>query len=501
MMDRNIFVKKIQNIMRQDEGVDGDAERIKQITWLIFLKAYDANEKNWELNDDYKSLIPNEFRWDSWALDKKDGKCFTGKELIDFVNTVLLPFFKGEKVIFNNKSFLLKINEWTPNKQRIIRDAFENTNNSMENGVLLRQVINLINEYVNFDNCKEVHEFGIIYETFLKDLQNANNYGEYYTPRPLTDYIIETINPKIGESIADFACGTGGFLTSALNFLYDKVKNTNDRKMLDNAVYGIEKKPLPYLLCVTNMLIHEIDEPKIYKGNALERNVKEYKEKDKFDIIVMNPPYGGNEQNEIKNNFPIEFRSKETFDLFMVLIMYRLKTNGKAAVILPDSFLFSDDNNYKKEIKKKLFGEFNVESIIRLPKTVFAPYTPIATNIIFFNNNGSTKETWFYRVDMPENYKSFSKTKPLLDAHLKELRQWYNNKQEIKIKENYKAKKVSIDDIIRNNFNLDFCSYKSEEKVFENANTLIKKFLNKNNMYTKKIEKELKKIMVILNDK
>ena len=383
-MSLGAFVKNIQNIMRGDSGVNGDAQRIEQLTWLLFLKIYAKKEEDWELFDEnYKSILPEECKWENWAVDDADGKSLTGDKLLEFVNEKL---FKQLKEI--------KLSADAPMKHKILRDVFVSTNQYMKDGVLLRQLINEINK-IDFDNIKELHAFGEIYETILKSLQSAGNAGEFYTPRAVTDFIVEMVNPKLGETVADFACGTGGFLTSTLNHLEKNMKNTEDRTQYNNAIYGIEKKPLPHLLCVTNMLVHDIDNPAIYNANSLERNVREYKDNEKFEVILMNPPYGGAEGEQIKNNFPADLRSSETADLFISLIMYRLKENGRAAVIIPDGFLFGLDNA-KVAIKKKLFSEFNVHTIVRLPASVFAPYTSITTNIIFFDNTGTTGSVKYF---------------------------------------------------------------------------------------------------------
>ena len=394
-MSLGSFIRNIQNIMRGDSGINGDAQRIGQMTWMLFLKVYDTKEQDWEFHDDkYLSIIPERLRWRNWAVDNKDGKAMTGQELLDFINNELFPTVKS-----------LPISENTPIRKTIVREVFEDTNQYMKDGVLLRKVINEIGS-IEFDDYEERHTFGEIYETILKSLQSAGNAGEFYTPRAVTDFMVKTINPKLGESIADFACGTGGFLTSSLKYLEPQIKTVEDRKLFNNSVYGIEKKPLPYLLAITNMLIHDVDIPKILHGNSLERNIRDYKEDEKFDVILMNPPYGGSESESVKNNFPVDLRSAETADLFLSLIMYRLKQNGRAAVIIPDGFLFGTGT--KKSIKKKLLEEFNLHTIIRLPGSVFAPYTSIPTNILFFDNESITETTWFYRLDMPEGYKNFS---------------------------------------------------------------------------------------------
>ena len=482
------LVKRIQDIMRNDAGVDGDAQRISQMTWMFFLKVYDAKEMEWEFYDEnYKSLIPDELKWRNWAIDDKSNNTITGEALLDLVNNKLFPTLKN-----------LEINENTPLKQRIARYVFEDAQNYMKDGVLLRQVINVINE-IDFSEYKERHEFGTIYETILKSLQSAGNAGEFYTPRAVTDFMVQMIDPKLGESVADFAFGTGGFLTSTLKYLEPQKKSEEDVDKYNNTVYGIEKKPMPYLLCITNMLIHDVDEPKIYHMNSLEKNVRDYKESDKFDIILMNPPYGGSEKDVVKNNFPVELRSSETADLFMNVIMYRLKKNGRCAVIIPDGFLFGEDNA-KVAIKTKLINEFNLHTIIRLPHSVFSPYTSITTNILFFENTHPTEETWVYRMDMPEGYKNFSKTKPIQLEHFKPVIDWWNNREEITIDDFPKAKKYTKEDIEKLNYNLDLCGYPHVEDEILEPKELIKQFKEKRDSYNAEMERTLAKILEILDE-
>ncbi len=482
------LVKRIQDIMRNDAGVDGDAQRISQMTWMFFLKVYDAKEQEWEFYDqNYKSLIPEDLKWRNWAIDDKTNNTITGEALLDLVNNKLFPALKN-----------LEINENTPLKQRIAKYVFEDAQNYMKDGVLLRQVINVINE-IDFTEYKERHEFGTIYETILKSLQSAGNAGEFYTPRAVTDFMVQMINPKLGESVADFACGTGGFLTSTLKYLEPQKKSEEDIEKYNNTVYGIEKKPMPYLLCITNMLIHDVDEPKIYHMNSLEKNVRDYKESDKFDIILMNPPYGGSEKEAVKNNFPLELRSSETADLFMNVIMYRLKKNGRCAVIIPDGFLFGEDNA-KVAIKRKLINEFNLHTIIRMPHSVFAPYTSITTNILFFDNTNPTKEMWVYRMDMPEGYKNFSKTKPIQLEHFKPVIDWWNNREEITIDDFAKAKKYSKEDIESFNYNLDLCGYPHIEDEILEPKELIRQFKEKRDSYNAEMERTLAKILEILDE-
>ena len=442
------LVKRLQNIMRQDSGVDGDAQRIAQIVWILFLKVYDAKEELWEFHDDdYESIIPEELRWREWAVDNKDGKAMTGDELLTFVNDRLFPTLKS-----------LEVDETTPRKSAIVKEVFEDAFNYMKNGVLLRQVINAIDE-VDFTELDERHAFNDIYETILKDLQSAGNSGEFYSPRATTEFIAEMINPQIGETVADFACGTGGFLTSALEILQKQIKTVEDKETVNRSLFGIEKKNLPHLLCMTNLLLHDIDEPNIMHGNSLEKNVRDYKEEDRFDCIMMNPPYGGTEEKIIQSNFPTELQTSETADLFVALILYRLKQNGRVGIILPDNFLFGNENS-QKALKERLLNECNLHTVVKLPAGVFAPYTSITTNILFFDKTESTKEIWYYDVPLPEGYRSFSKTKPFKSIHLDGVRKWWNDRN----KEDLNSYKVSIDEVRAKEFNLDF---KNPNKLVE----------------------------------
>ena len=469
------LVKRLQNIMRQDSGVDGDAQRIAQIVWILFLKVYDAKEELWEFHDDdYESIIPEELRWREWAVDNKDGKAMTGDELLTFVNDELFPTLKS-----------LEVDETTPRKSAIVKEVFEDAYNYMKNGVLLRQVINAIDE-VDFTELDERHAFNDIYETILKDLQSAGNSGEFYSPRATTEFIAEMINPQIGERVADFACGTGGFLTSALEILQKQIKTVEDKETVNRSLFGIEKKNLPHLLCMTNLLLHDIDEPNIMHGNSLEKNVRDYKEEDKFDCIMMNPPYGGTEEKIIQSNFPTELQTSETADLFVALILYRLKQNGRVGIILPDNFLFGNENS-QKALKEKLLNECNLHTIVKLPAGVFAPYTSITTNILFFDKTEATKEIWYYDVPLPEGYRSFSKTKPFKAIHLDGVRKWWNDRD----KEDLNAYKVSIDEVRSKEYNLDF---KNPNKLVEEKEYTLDELLTTMDVKSKNIVSLVDKI-------
>ena len=373
MTNLSTFVKRIRDIMRNDAGINGDAQRIEQIAWMLFLKVYDAKEQDWEFDEeDYTSIIPSPCRWCNWAHDEKDGKAMTGDKLLEFVNNTLFPVLKGKDVMENGAVKIpgIQVTADTPIKKAIVRTTFEDANQYMKDGVLLRQVVNVIDE-LDLSDAQESHAFGEIYENILKELQSAGSSGEFYTPRAVTDFMARMIQPRIGEKMADFACGTGSFLVSWLKALQAQIKDTADQKAFTESVYGIEKKQFPYMLCVTNLLLHDIDLPQVFHDNSLLRDVLDYTEDDQFDVILMNPPYGGSEKADVKNHFPADLASSETADLFMSVIMYRLKQNGRAAVILPDGFLFGTDNA-KVSIKKKLLSEFNLHTVVRMPGSVFS---------------------------------------------------------------------------------------------------------------------------------
>ena len=481
------FVKRIRDIMRNDAGINGDAQRIEQIAWMLFLKVYDAKEQDWDMDeDDYQSIIPEECRWSSWAVDDRSGNAMTGDTLLNFVNNTLFPTLKS-----------LHVTPDTPIKKSIVRTTFEDANNYMKDGVLLRQVINIIDE-LDLGDYEESHAFGEIYESILRELQSAGSAGEFYTPRAVTEFMAKMIQPKIGERMADFACGTGGFITSWLNELAPQIKTTDDQAEYDHSIYGIEKKQFPYMLCITNMLLHGLDIPKIYHDNSLLRDVLDYTEDDQSDVILMNPPYGGNEKADVKNHFPSDLASSETADLFMSVIMFRLKKNGRVAVILPDGFLFGTDNA-KIAIKKKMLSEFNLHTIIRMPGSVFSPYTSITTNILFFDRTKPTTETWFYRLDMPEGYKHFSKTKPMKLEHFDPVIEWWNNRQEINVDGFDKAKKYTAVQLSEEQgYNLDQCGYPHVEEEILDPMDLIQRYEEQRASLNAEIDRVLVDITAIL---
>lgn len=494
------FIKRIRDIMRMDAGINGDAQRIEQMVWILFLKAYDSKEDDWEVSEDnYKSIIPEDLRWRNWAKADSSGHAMTGDTLLDFVNNKLFPVLKGNDVKDGDKILYsgIRVTPDTPMKKAIVYSTFEDANNYMKDGVYLRQVIDVIDE-IEFDDVKESHAFGFVYEEVLRELQSAGSSGEFYTPRAVTDFMARMIQPKIGEKMADFACGTGGFITSWLNVLSEQVNDTLGKRMLDSSIYGIEKKPFPYLLCVTNMLLHDIETPNIYHTNSLKHNLLDYTDDDKFDVILMNPPYGGHEDKSIQGFFPDDLASSETADLFMSVIMYRLKKNGRAAVVVPDGFLFGLDNT-KVNIKKKLLTEFNLHTIVRLPNSVFSPYTSISTNLLFFDNKEPVGKTWFYRIDIPSDRKHFSKTKPMELKHFDECIEWWNDRKCISDGEKFKAQEFSTDYLVNEQgCNLDLCGYpREEEEVLDPLDT-IREYQEKRATLNAEIDKVLAKLEALL---
>ncbi len=492
------FVKRLRDIMRNDAGINGDAQRIEQIAWMLFLQVYDEKENDWEINEpDYCSFIPEDCRWRNWAHDDGTGEALTADKLLDFVNNTLFPTLKG-----------LEVTPQTPMRSAIVRTTFEDANQYMKDGVLLRQVINVIDS-LYLGDYEESHAFGDIYESILKEMQSAGTAGEFYTPRALTDFMATIIQPRVGERVADFACGTGGFLTSWLKVLDKQVQTAQEREAYARSVYGMEKKQFPYMLCVTNMLLHDIDSPRIYHGNSLTKDVLNYTDADRFDVILMNPPYGGNEKNDVKRHFPSDLASSETADLFMVVIQYRLARGGRAAVILPDGFLFGADNA-KLAIKEKLLREFNLHTIVRLPGSIFSPYTSIATNILFFNNERadgaeegfSTSDTWFYRMDMPEGYKHFSKTRPMLMEHCQPLRDWWTDRHEILLGDgDEKSRRFSARELLDLGLNFDQCKFPKEEEEVLRPDELLRQYHAQRTALDAKIDRTLTEIQQMLGIK
>lgn len=422
--------------MRKDAGVDGDAQRISQLGWMLFLKIFDEKENDWEItNETYKSPIRKDLRWRNWAADEEG---MTGDDLLGFVNNTLFPTLKS-MTLRNNKD-----------AARMVRDVFEDSYNYMKSGTLLRQVINKINSDIKLDSKADRHAFNDIYEQILRDLQSAGNAGEFYTPRPVTQFIVEMIAPKLGDTVLDPACGTAGFLTNVIDYIetHQKIKTLEQRSELQNNIRGVEKKPLPHMLATTNMILHGIEVPSIDHDNLLSRSWNEWSEKDRVNVIVTNPPFGGMEEDGVENNFPQQYRTRETANLFMALIIHLLKDNGRCGLVLPDGFLFGE--GVATRIKETLLTKCNLHTIVRLPNGVFAPYTNIKTNLLFLQKGKPTKETWYFEHPYPDGIKNYNKTKPINIKEFDLEKSWWNNRTE-----NEYAWKVNADDIKQRNYNLD----------------------------------------------
>tara|TARA_B100000508_G_scaffold130740_1_gene118317 strand:+ start:25200 stop:26630 length:1431 start_codon:yes stop_codon:yes gene_type:complete len=448
-------IKAIRDIMRKDTGVDGDAQRISQMVWMLFMKIFSDKEEEWDLTiDNYQSPIPDHLKWKNWASDDEG---LTGDKLMEFVDNELFPTLKDLDITLGPQA-------------KIIRSVFDDTYNYMKNGTLFRQVINVIDE-INFNNTEERHLFNDIYETILKELQSAGSAGEYYTPRGVTQFMVDIINPKLGETVYDMAAGTGGFLTCSIEHLRDQVKTSKDREILQRSIRGIEKKPLPHLLCTTNLMLHGFDLPAVHRDNLLSKPYSDWGKKDRVDIVLMNPPFGGIEEDGTETNFPAKFRTKETADLFLALIIRMLKDGGRCAVVLPDGTLFGE--GVKTRIKEELMEKCNLHTIVRLPNGVFNPYTGIKTNLLFFDKGKPTKEVWYYEHPYPEGYKSYNKSKPITVKEFDAEKAWWNNREE-----NEYAWKVSIDEIKKKDYNLDIKNPHVEADNLEAPDVILEKYRN-----------------------
>lgn len=436
------IVKSARKIMRQDTGTGSDELRILQLGWMLFLKIFSDKDKEIELlQDDYTSPIPAELHWDVWASNDEG---MTGDELLQFVDRKLFPTLSNIDLSTGNKRALL------------VHEVFDNNYNYMKSGIHLRQVINKLNE-IDFNNSKDKHVFGQIYESFLGELQSAGTLGEFYTPRAITELMTELIDPREGEQVLDPACGTGGFLTAVIEHLKAKADTVAERDAIQHNVKGWEYKPLPYMLANTNLILHDINLPNIRFGDSLERPLSEYRQSDRVDVIIANPPFGGVVSNNNENNFPQTYRTKESADLFLILMIHLLKDGGRAAIVLPDGSLTGD--GIKQRIRQKLLEDCNLHTIIRLPNSVFQPYASVATNLLFFTKGEPTKNIWYWEHKLPEGQKSYSKTKQIQFAEFDNLKQWWYHREESE-----QAWQASIETIAANGYNLDI---KNPHKIEE----------------------------------
>ena len=469
------IIKTLQNIMRKDPGVSGDAQRIEQLGWMLSLKILDDKGKELELlNDKYVSPMPKKLQWRNWAADDEG---MTGDELKNFVDGALIPKLKNLDVSSGNKRAL------------IIREIFDGTNNYMKNGTIIRQVVNALNQ-IDFNKAEDRHVFGDIYETILRDLQSAGNYGEFYTPRALTEFITEMINPRLGEKVLDPACGTGGFLTSAIeNIRKHDVKGIDDLKTLEKTIHGMEFKPLPFMLCVTNLILHDIEVPNVDYTDSLNREYTSIGQKDRVDVILANPPFGASVTDGAETNFPQNFRTTESADLFLMLMVRYLRDGGRAGIVLPDGSLTGD--GVKQRIRQHLLENCNLRTIVRLPNSVFQPYASVATNLLFFEKGKPTKDIWYWEHKLPEGVKAYNKTKPIQKSEFDGLKKWWKKR-----KGNEQAWKVSIDTIATNGYNLDIKNpHTPEEKhAYTSAElvTMLHESFRKSDELLEKLKEELK---------
>ena len=474
MPNINGIIKSLQNIMRKDPGVSGDAQRIEQLGWMITLKILDDKEAELELLDDeYISVIPEELKWRNWAGNSEG---ITGDEIKDFIDSKLFPCLQNLDVSKGNKRTIL------------IRDIFAGTSNYMKNGTIIRQIVNRLNE-IDFNASEDRHLFGDIYEQLLRDLQSAGNYGEFYTPRAITEIMTEIINPRLGEKIFDPACGTGGFLTNAIENIRAKdVHSIEDLKTLENTIFGQELKPLPFMLCVTNLILHDIEIPNVINIDSLNREYTSIKEKEKVDVILANPPFGASVSDGVETNYPAQFRTTESADLFLLLMIRYLKNAGRAAIVLPDGSLTGD--GVKMRIREEFLAQCNLHTIVRLPNSVFQPYASVATNLLFFKKGEPTKEIWYWEHKLPNGQKSYSKTRPIQKSEFESLKAWWNNRAE-----NEQAWKIKIDTLKENGYNLDIKNplIKDEEvpHTTEELLQLLHKSFSKSNELLNELKEEL----------
>lgn len=456
------IIDSIRKIMWQDTGLNGDAQRIEQLGWMLFLKIFSDKDKELEvLNDEYVSPIPAELHWEAWAGDDEG---MTGDELQQFVDQKLFPTLKNLKVGMSD--------DLATKRALIVREVFDGNNNYMKSGINIRKVLNKLNE-IDFNIAKDRHAFGELYETILKELQSAGKSGEFYTPRAITEFICEMINPQLGEKILDPSCGTGGYLTAAIEHLKLQANSVEERESIAKNIIGWEYKPLPYLLATTNLILHDMEVPNITFRDSLDQPLSNYTEKNRVNAILANPPFGGIVANNNENNFPQNYRTKESADLFLVLMIHLLKQGGRAGIVLPDGSLTGD--GVKQRVRQRLLEECNLHTIIRLPNSVFQPYATVATNLLFFTKMAqsgggagggfATKEIWYYEHRLPEGQKAYNKTRPLQLKEFDPIKAWWNARKESDL-----SWKVDIQTIIDRNYDLDIKNpTKQEEEIIHSS--------------------------------
>jgi type I restriction enzyme M protein len=448
------LIKSARDIMRKDKGLNGDLDRLPMLTWVMFLKFLDdmetirEQEAALDKHQRYRPAIESPYRWRDWAA-KEDG--ITGDELRKWIeqDEAVGPDGKRREGLL---AYLRNLQGNGTSRRDVIANVFRNVRNRMESGYLLREVINKVNG-IHFNSSEEIHTLGMLYESMLREMRDAaGDSGEFYTPRAVVQFMVAVTDPQLGESVLDPACGTGGFLCEAFMHLAKQVTKVEQHKVLQGrSILGQEAKPLPYMLAQMNLLLHGLEYPQIAYGNTLAAKLSEMGDKDRVDVILTNPPFGGEEEAGIKNNFPADMQTSETAMLFLQYIMRKLrrpeKNNGKpgrAAVVVPNGTLFGD--GVCARIKEDLLRNFNLHTIVRLPNGVFAPYTGIPTNLLFFDRSGPTKEIWFYEMPLPDGRKNYTKTKPMQFEEFADCIKWFKAARR---KENDRAWRVKVADVLK----------------------------------------------------
>ncbi|MFN7943043.1 MAG: class I SAM-dependent DNA methyltransferase [Thermoanaerobaculia bacterium] len=461
-------IKSARDIMRKDKGLSGDVDRLPLLTWVLFLKFLDDLEAQRETEAElagsrFRPAIEAPYRWRDWAADPKG---ITGDDLIAFINQDEYKRADGKRApgLF---AYLRNLSSANGDDRRdVIATVFKGVQNRMVSGYLLRDVINKL-ATIHFTSSAELHTLGALYESMLREMRDAaGDGGEFYTPRPVVRFMVAVTDPRLGERVLDPASGTGGFLVESYNHLFAQVRTTDGRKVLqEKSLFGCEPKPLPYLLCQMNLLLHGLDAPQIDPGNALRFKLTEIGEKDRVDVILTNPPFGGEEEKGIQSNFPEDRQTAETALLFLQLIMRKLRKQpragfppARAAVVVPNGTLFGD--GVCARIKKELLEEFNLHTIVRLPNGVFAPYTSIPTNLLFFDRSGPTQDVWYYEHPLPEGRKNYTKTQPLQYDEFEPCLAWWTHREE-----NERTWKVPATELLANGCNLDRKNPRAKEDI------------------------------------
>lgn len=473
MANVGAIINNIRNTMRQDRGISGDAQRLEQLGWMLFLKIIDDKDKELEItNDDYISVIPEKFQWRNWAEDPEG---ITGDELLAFIDN----YSEDNKGLFATLRDLTVTNK--SKRAALIQEVFEGNNNYMKSGYEMRKVINKLNE-IDFNSSEDKHIFGTIYESILQELRDAGNKGEYYTPRAVTQLMTLMTDPKLGEKVLDPAAGTGGFLTAAIDHVKDKyVRTPDDFNILQNTVTGWEFKPVAYVLGLTNLILHDIDVPDYEYTDSLKREYTSITNKDRVDVILANPPFGASIAEGVESNFPMSLRCRESADLFVVLMIQMLKKNGgRAAIVLPDGSITGD--GVKARIREKLLKECNLHTIVRMPQSTFFPAT-VSTNLLFFEKGAPTKDIWYYEHRLPQGQKSYSKTKPIRFEEFEPLMAWWNNRTESDV-----AWRVDVKDLKSWDLDIKNPTKVEEAEAFSSAELI------------EKLEQSFDKCSLLLND-